>query len=264
MTDVSGNIVYEEGVDYRVFQSGQQTFLERISGTSIVNGQGVLVDYTHEREIGDVQERVRSYSLSIQWRFMEPYYRVSVKRVDLIEGPEETRLLLNPERSTVYGIILRERFWDRLTAEYRMERESNVQVLDPFRRITSSGSVDIDLGARATLLVFFRRSEIDHLDNGISTLFINSDSDSKTNGLEFRFAWQRLNGLITASEQDNTVGATVQEVSLQTARFELPYGRWVLETRLRHAHEELTDRTGNSPKFEKFDTLVSLGAKRFF
>jgi hypothetical protein len=151
--DASGEIHYVEGIDYRVYQAGPITYVERIPGTDIMNEESVFVDYSNENQLGNIVEFGHTVSLGVSLfnGLIEPYFRVFIlnQEADGAVGSveEHNDIFLNPGMSWTIGLRSRntfEKLWN-LERESNIEFESNEQELYPFQRITFKSTFSVPI-----------------------------------------------------------------------------------------------------------------------
>ena len=263
VTDLLNNS-YFENVDYRVVQNGLTTSIERIPGTSILNGETVLVDYDYSTPSGVMETRTRAYGLGFRWKFMEPFWRVTVFRENLLEGDTPDQPLLNPGRVTVYGLKLRETFRERFHPQATAEREHSTRLLAPFHRYTRSATLGIDLTFNASLAFHYTRTLVDHLKVTASdpggTMF---DSDATVWRTDFHFTHGKMNGALEVSKEDSQVGETDKDVLVRRAIVNYTVGAWLLAATIRQAEERFVAASNPYPT-ENSLFSYTLSARRSF
>ena len=256
VTDLSSTL-YTENVDYRVVQDGLTTFIERIPGTSILNGETVLVDYDYSAPSGEVETRTRGYGLGFRWKFMEPYWRVRVFREYLLEGTDADQALLNPGRVTVYGIKLRETFRERFHPQATAERKNSTRVRAPFYSFNRGVTLGIDLTFNADLSLQYTRTTVDRFDDA------NLDSDATMRRADFHFTRGNFKGALEVSKEDSRVGETDKDVWVRQAIVNYTLGMWTFSSTIRKAEERFV-AASNPNSVENSLLYYSLSANRSF
>ncbi len=105
--DLSGVIIYQEGLDYQLFERNDYIEIRRILGGQIVNNSSVLVDYITTKP-GDYSYDVNSHTFEISClmfsRLIKLYYRKSIN--DYVNINQTEFLTLNYFTKDVIGARL--------------------------------------------------------------------------------------------------------------------------------------------------------------
>ncbi len=262
VTDISGTIVYVEdfgGVaspDYRVFQVGRDTFIEPLATGSIPDGP-ILVSYLFERPRAELRKQTESYTVGGEWRWFEPYLRVTKREeVDESLDPTASDLLLNPGSVRIYGILYRQ-IIGIFEPVVQLENESNRLFLDPLERQQRDATVRIHAGVGMTASVYRNATAIDHVAPD------RPDSRTTTLGADMVLAQGRYRIDLGASQQERLQGSVSNEVFITDARLVVGYGRWVLEAQISSATERSKDQAipGSGTRRETVRTLLGLKAR---
>lgn len=257
VTDISGAIIYEEGINYRVYQLGVDTFIEPLAGNPIPPGP-VLVSYVYRRPPTDLTTRTERYTIGVRWRWFEPYWRI-VRRDELItsDDPDPADVLLNPGSTRIYGIIYQQRI-GIFEPVLQAENESNRFRLDPYERKQRDANLRVLFGLGLQSSVFRNVTTIDHVSPD------RDDSRTTTTGADVTYARGRYRADFTLTALDRLRGRQSNEVLTAEARFRVYYGRWTLEVEVEDATERTADTSGLNPPAERNTLRTAVGVKAIF
>lgn len=255
VTDISGTITYVEGVDYRIFQDGLETYIERVPGSSILNNSEVLVDYVFENRRGRLEERIRDYSLGVKWRFAEPYVKVR-DRTQSLEGGDPA--LLNPGRQTIRGLKLQQAFAGGLvTPAYRVETEDNTQRVQPLERLTRNASLTFDWANGLGALAYRNHTLIDYTAHP-------DDREQTRTGGKVSYRLGRTSASAEASRDLDEIGDSERRVDTRSTQVTYRYGQWTLSAQVRRAEERYDADGDGLPDYQRDTTRTTLVARRQF
>lgn len=187
ITDISGTIVYQEGVDYRIYKLGSSTYVERIPGTRILNGETVLIDYENLMPRGLARSTAQAVSgrISLFDGLAEPYFRLRDVEQNTTGGSESAynQLSDNSGQSRSFGLDSRYAFkrWRKTEITSGIDFEDNGQLNYPFHRATVRLSLTIPVNENLRFTWQGNRSDIDYrkteqndirlLNSGINAIF---------------------------------------------------------------------------------------------
>jgi len=254
VTNISGLTIYQVDLDFRLYQIAGETFLERVPGTRILNGETVLVDYTYVTQGGETVEEQRQYTVGTKWFFMEPYYKTTRKSQQAITGDNGT---LNPGRSTTYGLKLRQTLWDRITPQATAERETNARRFDAYKRFLRSASLDVRFTYGFKIIAHTKQEELDFLE-------AETDINRTRRGLDAYLDTGRLALTVGASNEDNQIGDNQWHIEVARANMQLSYGKWVVTTTVRAAQEDYYKLDTPDSKYDRTSYMGKIGLKRTF
>lgn len=106
VTDDTGFVVYEEGLDYTLVSAGSRLAIFRLPGGDIADGQTIRVDYTHEFS-PDLEFDTRGRSFHARFdgsRWASVHYRYDRHREDYVSGRADG--FLEDQRLHVAGLDL--------------------------------------------------------------------------------------------------------------------------------------------------------------
>lgn len=255
VTDRFRTLVYIENTDYRVYQVGRKTYIERIPGTRILDGEQVLLDYNYTTPRGFLKEKVRRFNFGIRWQFMEPYYRYMIREQELIQGDEE---LLNPGRNITYGLKLNQELWHTVTPEYQIELEKDKQRVDTYTRLSRNGALRFNLTVGLNLVLYFKHTQVNHLND-------DQDKDDRMQGWNVNYERGRMTLALGASDESSIVGANQRQALVGSSSMTVKYYQWTLGASYRKAHEQFVTAAPSTPSvYERKTTLTTLSLKRVF
>ena len=183
VTDVSGTITYAEGLDYRIYRIERFTYIERVPGGHILNGDTILVNYSHLALLGDIRDITQTISggISLFDGLIEPYFRLSDTRQGVTGGTGNyADLLISPGQSRIIGIRSShtlKNFWN-IERFSSAEFEDNTKILYPFRRLTLRSSLAVPINKDLKLVFRGNNSRINYLksnQNDINFLSLGAD-----------------------------------------------------------------------------------------
>ena len=187
VTDISGTIIYQEGADYRIYKLGSPTYVERIPGTRILNGETVLVGYENFVPRGLARNTVQTVSarISLFDGLAEPHFRLRNVEQNTTggSGSAYNQLSDNSGQNRSFGLDSRYAFerWRKAEITSGIDFEDNAQLNYPFHRATSRFSLTIPVNEKLRLTWQGGRSDIDYrkteqndirlLNSGINAIF---------------------------------------------------------------------------------------------
>lgn len=257
ITDQSGNIIYQEGLDYRIYQIGRETYIERTAGSAIVNGDTVLVDYKFKSPRGSYREFNQNFSFGVRWWLFEPYIGIINKNQSLVEGDD---LLLNPGNSLIYGLKLHPEFFKKqLTSEFKIEGEDNTYKLDPFHRWTTSGSISYNITKNVSVVPYFNKSLIDYENPG-------HDTDYFTAGANLNYESRLIRGFVGISDEMSIIGNSERNTKVLRNGVAYKFGDWTFDASLRAALETQENNLINETSrfYERDNMIIKFGVSRKF
>jgi len=145
VTDLTGTIVYLEGIDYTVITVGNATGVVRDPVGGIASGQLVLVDYSYASQLPyTVMRRAVHTGASLDlWQTVRLFARVDSSDIHLRSGTTPTSI--GDDRSSLVGTEVR---WKRSTT--RLEFEDRDTVVTPFTRLSFRERVQFPVGNKAS------------------------------------------------------------------------------------------------------------------
>ena len=238
--DLSGVVHYLEGIDYRVYRAGPKTYIERIVGTSILNGEAVFVDYKNKNPLGDIIESSHTVSLGVSLLdgLMEPYVRFFILNQEA-NGPiglTEENIFLNPGASYIIGIRSRNIFeqWWNIERESSIELEENTQELYPFQRLTFKSSLSVPLPFIEGLKV--------SLSNNRTSIKYNKESGNDytllSNAFNVLYETRKMKVASGVSYDASAIGDTDRKVLSLFNGVSYKLRRWTVDLFARQAFEE--------------------------
>jgi len=257
VTDETGTITYLEGPDYRIYQTGQSTFIERVSGTSILNGETVLVTYDYLNARGDRLDRTRVYDAGVHWWFMEPYVRVTVRREEISDASQDEAALLNSGRSDIHGLKLRQLLWNRVLPSWSIEKERNTALQDSFLRTSTSAGLTVNVFIGVTVTFFSDRGFVQYKPP-------ERFSDVETRGANMQYARGRIVASLDTRKTDSQIVGTDRVVRESKGTLTYRLGQWTLDTSLRKANERWVYSSDPTLEFESDYYESKVSVKRNF
>jgi len=158
VTDPTGTIVYREGFDYRLDLRGGLATIERVIGSTILNGERVLVSYAAAGQSSD-DFLTREDQVSIRLDFLNRMLAVYARRHAVnIDGGE--LLILNELTENVVGA---EVHWRRLRAG--IEYQDHDATISPFETTRIFQNAVLHSGKRSRLRFDARQSWTEYPDS---------------------------------------------------------------------------------------------------
>ncbi len=106
VTDQSQVVIYEENVDYTIDHLGDLAEITVTPEGRIEDGQPLLINYSVQApSLTRVGRHNQSWSVSLDYGWIMPFYQTSKTRQDLLEGDDDG--LLSPSDSRSMGLKLR-------------------------------------------------------------------------------------------------------------------------------------------------------------
>lgn len=193
VSNLTRSQVYVENLDYSLSTVGERTRVQRLVGGSILDGEGVLVDYSYD--LGGSFAFVQTdQTLNLNWlptRETGIYWREFRSAAELVAGAPT--FPLNDIRSRLYG--LRADFPFRagiaLSAGGSVERERVVEIIAPLQRSTTDLYLQTEepLFDLAHLGLSLRKMKLD---------YDNSPLDMDLRGYSLRLSTQRFGTELSA------------------------------------------------------------------
>ena len=238
--DLSGEVHYLEGIDYRVYRAGPKTFIERIPGTSILNGEAVFVDYKNNNPFGNIIESSHTVSLGVSLLdgLIEPYVRLFILNQEA-NGPigsTEENIFLNPGASYIIGVRSRNIFeqWWNIERESNIELEENTQELYPFQRLTLKSSLSVPLP-------FIEGLKVSLSSNKTSIKYNKESSNDYTllsNAFNVLYETRKVRVASGVSYDASAIGDTDRKVLSIFNGVSYKLRRWTIDLFARQAFEE--------------------------
>jgi hypothetical protein len=167
ITDITGVIVYTEGLDYTVLAFPDRVEIRRVAGGDIGPGQAVLIDYVIGPEPGGTTDR-DTVSVEVRYRFEEgPLSGLSVYGIYIEQ--DESRSTVTEEfpdndfTDLRYGVE-----YDVWKLYFRAERQERESTLSPFDVLRLEGRYTEPLGRGSSLVLSALYQDIDR-EEGIAT-----------------------------------------------------------------------------------------------
>lgn len=262
ITDVSGVIVYQEGIDYRIYRLGSLTYVERIPGTRILNGENLLIDYENLVPRGSTQSVIQTFSWRISFfdGLIEPYFQLKDinQKITGNGGSDYSQLMIDSGQSRIYGFNSRHVFkWRGAEINGGVEFEDNDQTLYPFRRTAIKMSLTVPLNENLRFVWSGNKTDVDYREpRQNDALFLNS----RLNAI-YEINKTRISGGIT---YDSSVAGNIERdiLALQLG-FSHQIRQWFLNTSVKKTFEERkTVGTGNEMEKEGLSLKIYL-SRRF-
>lgn len=254
VTNQSRTVVYLPGTDYRLYQIGRQIQIERVPGSTIVNGDTVLVDYFFLSPRGSFTEMTHNFSLGIKWRFVEPYLNIQERVQNLISGNDR---LLNPGESVRYGVKLRERLYEMFTPEVSIEHEENTFFINPFTRTTVGGSLAFARQNTPETILYVKHSATEYHKT-------DYDTDYSIAGIDISYLVRRGKVSVGLSKELSDIGTSKRDTLMLRAGASYGYGQWLFDASFRTATETLGDTKYSLGEYERNNSSFIFTIKRTF
>lgn len=248
ITDQSSSAIYQEGLDYRIYQIGRETYIERIAGSAIINGDIVLVDYKFKNPRGSLKEFNQNFAFGVRWWIFEPYVRITSKDQTLLRGDD---LLLNSGNSIIYGLKLTPNFLNKkIISEFRVEMENNAYELEPFNRRTASVSISYHITKNMSILSYCNKSIVDYKNPG-------HDSDYFMAGADFNYEYRLIRWSTGIGDEISEIGNSKRDTKFIRSGASYKFGDWIFDASIRTAIETQEYNSDNQlDRFYDRDNMV--------
>jgi hypothetical protein len=224
VTDETGFIVYQEGIDYRAETWGSRTRLVRVLSGNIADGETVLVDYAFSFS-PDLSFDTRGTSVTFRLdtpRGVSLYYRYNRERDDFVSGVANG--FLEDQTSHVAGVTWS---WNTLSVgdEYEVNRLSVSEFLT--NRLFTDFSVRLPHNTTLNLGGTYTRTRFTEADRTLNIYMVNARfTAALRKGLSLESeAWLRVDrGSPDEDGLDSELGGTRVKVIRQWRALTLEVG----------------------------------------